>query len=70
MSTQKIDKRFGTIAIEKRFIAQEELLEALKIQIAEELAGNERRLIGQILIDNGHITVEQIDEVLIAMGLL
>ena len=70
MTTQKIDKRFGTIAIEKGFITQEQLFEVLKIQVSEELAGNARRLVGQILFDKGHIKTEQIDEILIAMGVL
>jgi hypothetical protein len=70
MTTQKIDKRFGTIAIEKGFITQEQLFEVLKIQVSEELAGNERCLVGQILFDKGHIRTEQIDEIPIAMGVL
>jgi hypothetical protein len=70
MSTQKIDNRFGVVAIEKGFITPEKLIEALKIQVQEELEGSERRLIGQILINKGQITTDQIDEVLIAMGLL
>lgn len=70
MTTQKIDKRFGTIAIEKGFITQEQLFEVLKIQVSDELEGNERRLVGQILYDKGHITTDQIDEVLISMGML
>ncbi|MBW1694904.1 MAG: hypothetical protein JRJ41_12315 [Deltaproteobacteria bacterium] len=70
MSTQKIDNRFGVVAIEKGFIASEQLIEALKIQVSEELEGSERCLIGKILIDKGEITTDQIDEVLIAMGLL
>ncbi len=70
MTTQKIDKRFGTIAIEKGFITQEQLFEVLKIQVAEELEGDKRRLVGQILYDKGFITPDQIDEVLISMGML
>jgi len=70
MSTEKIDNRFGVVAIEKGFITFEQLVEALKIQVSEELEGNKRRLIGQILIDKEYITISQIDEVLISMGLL
>ena len=70
MTTQKIDKRFGTIAVEKGFITKEELFEVIKIQISDELQNNERRLVGQILYDKGHITTDQIDDVLIAMGIL
>lgn len=70
MTTQKIDKRFGTIAIEKGFITQEQLFEVLKTQVSEELEGKERRLVGQILYDKGHITTDQIDDVLVTMGIL
>lgn len=70
MTTQKIDKRFGTVAVEKGFITKEELFEVIKIQISNELQNNERRLIGQILYDKGYITTDQIDDVLIAMGIL
>ena len=70
MTTQKIDKRFGTVAVEKGFITKEELFEVIKIQISDELQNNERRLIGQILYDKGYITTDQIDDVLIAMGIL
>jgi len=70
MTTQKIDKRFGTVAVEKGFITKEELFEVIKIQISDELKDNERRLIGQILYDKGYITTDQIDDVLISMGIL
>ena len=70
MTTQKTDKRFGTVAVEKGFITKEELFEVIKIQISDELKDNERRLIGQILYDKGYITTDQIDDVLISMGIL
>ncbi len=70
MSGEKFDKHFSTVAIEKGFITSEQLNEALKIQVAEELEGGNSRLTGQILQDKGYITISQIDEVLISMGLL
>ncbi len=70
MSEQKFDNCFGLVAIKKGFITSEQLNEALKIQVAEELEGGNRRLTGQILQDKGYITISQIDEVLISMGLL
>ena len=70
MSGEKFDKRFGNVAIEKGFITPEQLTDALKIQIAEELKGGHRRLTGEILLEKGNITTHQIDEVLIDMGLL
>ena len=58
------DKRFGNIAIEKGFIVLEELSEALKLQIMEEVEEGSHRLMGEVLFDLEYITVEQIEEVL------
>ena len=70
MSKEKFDKRFGMVAIEKGFITSEQLQEALKIQIAEELESGTHLLTGQILQAKNYITPEQTDEVLMEMGLL
>ncbi len=69
MSEGKLDKRFGAVAIEKGFITLENLIEAMKIQITEEIDGSDHRLIGQILWEKGYIDNEQINEVLKSMGI-
>jgi hypothetical protein len=69
MSEGKLDKRFGTVAIDKGFITLENLIEAMKIQILENLQGIDHRLIGQILWEEGYIKTEQINEVLKSMGI-
>ena len=69
MSEGKLDKRFGALAIEKGFITLENLIEAMKIQILENLQGLDHRLIGQILWEEGYIKTEQINEVLKSMGI-
>jgi hypothetical protein len=69
MSEDKLDKRFGAVAVEKGFVNIENLYEAMKIQILEDLEGTDHRLIGQILWEKGYITTEQINEVLKAMGI-
>ena len=69
MCIEGLDKRFGTIAIEKGFISLDHLLAALKIQVVEDLEGIEHRLIGQILLEKGYITSIQINEVLNSMGI-
>ncbi len=61
------DKRFGVIAVEKGFITKEELFEALKIQVEEDLSGEAHSLIGVILIKLGYLTREEADAVLLAM---
>ena len=70
MSEKKFDKRFGIVAVKRGFISQEQLLEALKAQLAEDLKGIKHRLIGQILQAKNYLTLSQTDEVLMEMGLL
>ena len=58
------EKQFGIIAIEKGFISSEDLIEALKIQVKEDIEYATHRLIGEILLDKKIITAPQIQEVL------
>jgi hypothetical protein len=67
MTIEVRDKRFGVIAVEKGFITNEQLFEALKVQVEEDLSGTAHTLIGVILIKLGYMTHEQADEILIAM---
>lgn len=57
-------KRFGAIAVERGFITEDQLFQALKIQAKENLAEGKHRLLGQILLEEGLITTPQIEEVL------
>jgi len=70
MSEKRFDNRFGIVALKKGFISQEQLLEAIKAQLAEDLKGIKRRLTGQILQAKNYLTMSQTDEVLMEMGLL
>jgi predicted metal-dependent hydrolase len=67
MTVEVHDKRFGVIAVEKGFITKEQLFEALKIQIEEELQNKQHNLIGLILIELGYLNHDQADEILLAM---
>ena len=58
------EERFGNIAIAKEFITPEELLSALRIQVQEETEKKQHRLIGQILLEQGVISGEQIQQVM------
>jgi len=69
MSQEKFDIRFGALAIAKGFINSDQLVEALKVQVHENLKQSKHRLIGEILRDEGHITTSQIKEVLDSMGI-
>jgi len=68
MVEKELDKRFGTIAVKKGFITQEQLIQAFRIQIEENLEKGEHRLIGAILLDQGIMTMQQIDEVIGMFG--
>ena len=57
-------KRFGTIALEKGFITKEQFIEALKIQVKENVEEMGHQLIGTILFALGAMTREQIMEVI------
>ena len=58
------ERRFGFIAIEKRFIKADQLWEALIKQRAQETKGIETRPLGLILKDLGYLSVSQIDDIL------
>jgi len=58
------EKRFGLIAIEKGYITPNDLIEALKEQIEEDVRKRKHRLIGNILRARGKMTDEQIQDVL------
>jgi hypothetical protein len=60
---ERYEKQFGVIAIEKGFISSEQLIDALKLQVKEDLEYKSHRLVGEILLDAGHITPDQIQEV-------
>ncbi len=56
--------RFGRIAVDKGFIAPEQLKEAMSEQVEDDLSGLTHRLIGRILFEKGWMTYQQIDVVL------
>ncbi len=56
--------RFGTIAVDLGFIRPQDLIEALEMQVTEDLAGNPHRSIGTILLARDLLSSEQVDAVL------
>jgi hypothetical protein len=62
--TEKREMRFGVVAVEKGFVTPDQLFEALKVQVQEDLESETHRLVGEILVEQGAITPEQRDEVL------
>jgi hypothetical protein len=69
MPQNQLEKRFGFIAVEKGYIDADQLLEAMMIQLKENLDRWEHRLLGKILFDLGYMTSDQVREVLEEMGI-
>ena len=67
MSIEKMDKRFGEVAIEKGFIDPEQLMASLKIQAGEEREQGKHRIIGAILVEYGFMNISQVEEVIHSM---
>ena len=64
MSREHTKRRFGTLAVSKGFISIDQFTEALEVQAREDLAGTDRRLIGEILVDLHYMTASQVNDVL------
>ena len=56
--------RFGKVAVDMGLITMDQMLNAIEIQVKENMAFGTHRKIGMVLLEEGHITVGQIDEVL------
>ena len=69
MTTQSFEKRFGMIAVEKGFVTSEHVLEAIEIQLKENMEQNKHRFIGTVLVEQGHMRHSQIQEVLVSMDI-
>jgi len=65
---KKHHKRFGTIAVDKGFINEEQLVKALEIQAKENVMDGKHRLLGQIFVEEGLLTAAQVDEILETMN--
>jgi hypothetical protein len=68
MEIDHLEKRFGVLAVEKGFITADQVVEALRIQVLEDIERGGHRLIGRILLEKGQITLSQINEVLGTLG--
>ena len=59
-----IEDRFGIIAERKGYTTPVQIVKALEIQVIENIRDGEHRFVGEILLDQGHITRFQINDVL------
>ena len=64
MSELNNEVRFGKVAVDMGLITTEQMLYAIEVQVKENIAFGTHRKIGMILLEEGHLTVDQIDEVL------
>lgn len=69
MAEEKLIKRFGAIAIEKGFITKDQFVEAMAIQIENDLDGVKPKNLGTILNAMGYMTDEHVHVALKAMGI-
>jgi hypothetical protein len=63
----KFERRFGDVAISKGFITLEQLIDAMTIQVKDEATKASHRLIGEILVEMGTLSISQVEEVLDGM---
>lgn len=68
METEHLEKRFGIVAVEKKFVTAEQVVEAMRIQVLEDVQNGKHRLIGRILLEQGILKLAQVDEVLETLG--
>ncbi len=56
--------RFGQVAVKRGFITADQLKDALREQVDDDLAGRRHRLLGEILLEKNRMTAAQIEAVL------
>ena len=59
--------RFGALIVEKGIITAKQLGKAVNVQMREDLSGMKHRLLGEILVDMGFMTVNQVNELIKVM---
>jgi len=60
--------RFGAIAVLKGFVTIDEVKAAIMDQVEDDLSGCKHRLLGNILFEQGLITENQIETVMLELG--
>ncbi len=68
METEHLEKRFGIVAVEKGFVTAEQIVEAMRVQVLEDVECGKHRLIGRILLEQGILKLAQVDDVLESLG--
>ena len=68
VETQHLDRRFGVSAVAMGFVTADQVIEALRIQVMEDIEKGKHRLIGLILLEQRLITLSQIERVMASLG--
>lgn len=55
--------RFGMVAVQSGFITADKFVEAIAVQLSEDLKGRPHRLIGMILLALGYLTADQVEQI-------
>jgi len=69
VTIERIERRFGITAVESGYATVDQILNAIKVQIMEDMEQGRHRIVGEILIDQGVMNPSQINDVLKTMGL-
>lgn len=64
MLLKKIKNRFAALSTKKGLITDEQIIDALKIQVKENIEEKRHRPIGEILMELGYMNKNQVDEIL------
>jgi hypothetical protein len=64
MKKELSEARFGVAAIQKGFVSLEQIIDALGVQIEENISSGTHRPLGQILVDQELIDCSQLEDVL------
>lgn len=62
--TKKYCIRFGKIALDKGYITEEQLYEAIRLQVEDDIKRRPHRVLGRILFEMGVMSTKEIDDVL------
>ena len=68
MNIDQHNKRFGVTAVQAGFIIEDQLIEAMRMQVELDIKDENHKLIGEILVDMGYMEISDVDEVLKIMG--
>ena len=69
MGEEYLQFRFGIVAVKKGFVTQDQVVEALNIQVNENVSSEKHRLLGEILVEMGAMDSSEVNQVLESMSI-